>query len=250
MLRDLFEAICQKQVQANTPVEIKCNDVFVKRFLFNGEVLTVPISPHTRDHRVDNINDLITAVKLYDQGRKAGSLWHNPTGLVYLIDDADRRERIWMPLITSEHWDIVKGLSERRLGQADFVRILRHELHGCVPDTLLPAISKIEVATSSGQRNEINPGRERGTREFAVDLANSGEIPEHFYCQLSVYSNVGLRTNRQIKMGLDYTLPPAQVTFRVAPLPDELEIAEQDAQAELHALLVDAVDIPVFGGQA
>lgn len=247
MLKSLFEAICQKQLEAVKPLAIEVADPFAKYFFHDGKFARVEVPPAARKHTVFTLDDLIASVKHHNDVLQIGSVWHDRTKVVFVIDDRDRRETVTLPLTTSEHWEILSKLPPA-LTQRDFVRLLRHELAGCVPETLLPAIAKIEVATSSGQRNEINPGRERGSREFAVDLANSGEIPEHFYCQVSVYATAGLRQPRRIKMSLDYSLPPAQVTFQVAPLPDEMEIAMQDAEAELHKLLSESVTCPVFNG--
>ena len=246
MLKELFDAICAKQAEVKTPTKLDIADPFAKHFFVNGQVLCVAVPPTARNHTVSTLNDLIAAVKEYGS-RGEGSVWHHEEAVIFILNDSDRRERITLPLVFSEHWVILQKIPSA-ITQRDFVRLLRHDLAGCLPDTLLPAISKIEVATSAGQRNEINPGRERGSREFAVDLANSGEIPEQFFATLSVYATAGLRQPRRIKMSLDYTLPPAQVTFQVAAMPDELEVAMQDAQAELHKLLCEAIEIPVFHG--
>ncbi len=247
MLKSLFDAICAKQLEAVKPTTIDVADPFAKHFFFDGKIARIEVPPAARKHTVFTLDDLIASVKHHNTDLVKGSIWHDRTKVVFLIDDEDRREMVTLPLVFSDHWDILCKLPAA-MTQRDFVRLLRHELAGCVPDTLLPAIAKIEVATSSGQRNEINPGRERGSREFAVDLANSGEIPESFLLAVSVYSTPGLRQCRCIKMSLDYTLPPSQVTFQVTPRPDEIEIAMQDAQAELHKLLCDAVECPVFNG--
>jgi hypothetical protein len=244
MLKDFLELIWNKADAAVRPKELEIADPRNKHFLMGENHFTVEVPPAPRRHVITTLPDLLDAVKAYgDQG----TLWHNDRQITLVIDDDDRRETVTMPLVLSQHWLIVSKLGEY-LTQQSFLKLLRTDLAGVVPDSLRPAISRIEVATSSGQKNEINPGRERGSREFACDLANSSEIPETFQATLSVYANAGLRQTRSVKLSLDYTLPPKEITFSVRALPDELEIAMQNAQAELHELLVQAVKIPVFCG--
>lgn len=244
MLKELFEAVCGRAEAAALPKQINNGDVRAMHFFARGECVDVEIPPPNRNHKVRTLEGLLLAVERYGTD---GALWHDQGSITLVTNDCDRREFVTMPLTLSEHWKIVSALGTP-LTQRDFVRLLRHDLRGCVPDTLLPAVAKIEVATSSGQRNEINPGRERGSREFAVELATSGEIPEHFTAMVNVYANEGLRQLRPIICSLDYSLPPAQVAFVVKPLPDQLELALQDAQRELHEYLTEKVEIPVFCG--
>lgn len=244
MLKEIADWLWQKADEGQQARPLVIDDAKNRHFLFGDRHFTVPMPPPVRKHIITTLADLLIAV---DEYGASGSLWHDESRIVLVTEDADRREFVTMPLVLSQHWKIVKSLGEY-LTQQSFLKLLRHDLAGVVPESLRPAISRIEVATSSGQKNEVNPGRERGSREFACDLANSSEIPEFFNASLSVYANAGLRQTRSIKLSLDYTLPPKEITFSVRPLPDELEIAMQDAQAELHELLEKSVKIPVFCG--
>lgn len=244
MLKELFEAVCLRAEAATLPKKIDNGDARALHYFVHGERVAVEIPPPVRNHQVCTLEALLLAVEQYGEH---GALWHDQELITLITDDGDRRDRVTLRLTLSDHWKIVAALGAP-LTQRDFVRLLRHDLFGHVPSTLLPAVAKIEVATSSGQRNEINPGRERGSREFAVELATSGEIPEHFTAMVNVYANEGLRQLRPIICSLDYSLPPAQVAFVVKPLPDQLELALQDAQRELHEYLTEKVEIPVFCG--
>jgi len=244
MLKEIAAWLWQKADEGHKATPLDIADAKNRHFMFGDRHFTVALPPPGRKHTITTLADLLVTVEEY--GSK-GSLWHDETKIVLVTEDMDRREFVTMPLVLSQHWKIVKGLGEY-LTQQSFLKLLRHDLAGVVPDSLRPAISRIEVATSANQKNEVNPGRERGSREFACDLANSSEIPETFNATLSVYANAGLRQTRSVKLSLDYTLPPKEITFSVRPLPDELEIAMQNAQAELHELLEKAVKIPVFCG--
>ena len=243
-MKELLDSIVQRAVEGMTATKLAIKDARKSHYLLGKEHFTVDEPVNPRAHTVETLPDFFAAVTKY--GDK-GTIWHNTQQVILVIDDDDRRETVRMPLVLGEHWKTIQSLGSP-LSQADFIKLLRFTLEGVVPPTLRAAISKIEFATTAGQRNEINPGRERGSREFAVDLANSGEIPETYFATLTVFANAGLRTNRNVKMSLDYTMPPAPVCFVTKALPDELLVAMQTAQAELQTLLEGNVEIPVFCG--
>lgn len=243
MLKELFDAIGEQAVNASVADKVH-EDNRAITYLLGDKQVVVAKPPQTREHKVSTLDDIIQACNLY--AGKIGTLWHNDSQIVLLIDDADRRDRVAMSLVKSEQFMEIS--KPRAMNQADFSRWLRYRLADCVPTTLVGAISKINFASAGTQSGEASLGRERGTREFMVEIVQDNKPPEIVDVAVSVYANAGLRQRRMIRCGLDFTMPPANVEFRFATLPDELEVAIQNAQAELHQLLVKAVKIPVFAG--
>jgi hypothetical protein len=227
--------------------------MFVSRDTLNAIEHVLPPTPAR--HTVYTLDDFVTSAERW--ASKSSVVFHNEQGAVLVLDDHNRRESVTMPLSTTAVWEKVLALREQVFDQRGFLRLLRYDLASIVPGSLVTAIQKIEVVTSSQQRSEINPGRERGTREFAADLASSGEIPERVTCSLPVYLLPGLDQQVPITFALEYTLPPGPVSFIFRPLPDEVERTLQQLQGELHRMLVDALDnrddkltIPVLYGVA
>ena len=248
MLADLFKLLNTQSVQAAGPRKVELSDPRKVSYVIGETLHTVDIPPPPRGHVTDTLYSFLESAKHY--GDKSGVVWHNERDVYLVIDDKDRRDTIHLPLRKSEQFSTLEKLDEARVGlsQRDFVRLLRHDLAGAVSDELRPAISKLEFVGTSGVKSDISPGREHGSREFANDV--KGEIPETFLATVSVYANTGLRQPRGIKLSLDYKLPPGEVSFTVKPLPDEIAIAIQDAQSELHDLLVKELGkgIKVFAG--
>ena len=243
MLKELFQAVNEQAVKARQS-ELLLETVTEKTLLINGTVTKIPKPPGIRVHGVLTLDDIVAAA---NQWGKSGVLWHNPEAVTLVCDDSDRREMVKLVLEQSEQFTTLQNLG-KPLSQAEFSRLLRYRLNDCVTDSLIATISKLNFVSGGSQASEIAAGRERGTREFMVDLAGENKPPEIVDVALSVYSTAGLRVRRTIRCGLDYTLPPANVEFRFMPLPDEITIAIQNAQAELHQVLVKAVKIPVYSG--
>jgi hypothetical protein len=246
MLREALQFLTNQALEAEKPHAIDVPDARVRRFAKGGNLLEIPIRPTPRDHKVYTLADFVFAANNYGA---SGVVWVGERNITLIVDDADRLDKITLPMVFSDVWAILNNLPDF-MTQRDFVRLLRHDLRGCIPDTLLPAVSKIEVATSSGQRNEVNPGRERGSREFAAELVAAGEIPEVVTVMVSPYMTPGLVLPCPIKCGLDYTMPPAAVQFSFRPLPDETKAAIQYTLADVYQHLRDELTIPVYRGQA
>jgi hypothetical protein len=207
----------------------------------DGKTLDVLVPAEPRAHQVNTIGDFATAAKRWRTARSV--VFHNESAVWFCVDDADRRDVVMLPLRHTDVFSKVVDLEQHAFDQRTFLRLLRHDLAGVIPPTLVAAIQRIEVVTSGNQRSEITPGRERGTREFAADLAASGEIPERVTCEVPVYRLPGVDYRVPIMFSLDYTLPPGPVTFRFCPLPDEIEKVIDSLQGELHRLLVEALEV-------
>jgi len=204
-----------------------------------------PIPPAVRNHTILGIDDFIEAVKRW--GAK-GVVFHSPAKIVLVVDDADRRDVATMNLVESETFTFMRTVGRSNMDHRTMVNVLKNQLRDHVIDSLLPAVRKLDVSASNKQTAEISHGRERGTREFAADLVGASQIPEVLNVTASVYSNAGLRQSYTIKCSLDVAIP--QLEFSLKPLPDELDIAVENAQSEIHQILEGALDgIAVLYGQ-
>lgn len=240
MIREALQWLGDLRTAALEPIKLgdrADKKVFLGR---DGRVIEVAMPADRRFHRVNTIDDFAAAVKRWLTPTSV--VFHSDTGAVFLVDDADRRDAVSLPLVTTDVWDRVLLLSDQQFDQRSFLKLLRHDLRAAIPPTLIPAIQKIEVVTNANQRSEVQPGRERGTREFAADLASSGEIPEQVTLRVSVYRLAGLDFALPVTCSLDYTLPPGPVTFSLRPLPDQIDGVLLTLQGEFHRLLVAAMN--------
>jgi hypothetical protein len=236
MLAEALSWLAKQTSSAQEPITlIKRDDVvmMVNRDLKGERTFSLPVGP--RNHTVATLQDFVTACGRWGGARSV--VLHSLKGVLLLIDDSDRRDRVFLPLETTEVFDLVLTMAAERYDQRTFVGLLRRDLCKVIPSYLVTAIAKIEVVTNSQQRTEVNPGRERGTREFAADLAMSGEIPERVKCYIPVYRLDGLNQPMEIEFSLDYTLPPMPVSFSFRTLPDEIENVQALLQGTLHQLL-------------
>ena len=216
-----------------------------------GSYTAERLMPAIREHRVASLPDILEAAAVWvgDSTEGAGVMWHNEEQVVLVLDDEDRRDRVTLPLTVSGQFLTLERLhNSPALDQRAFVRLLKHDLYRVVDPALLLTVRRLEVSSGGSRSSEINPGRERGTQEFREELAGAADIPEYVDAVASVYSTLGLRVERTLCLSLDYELPAMR--FQLEPLPDELTIAKQNAQLELHEALERGVPdgMPVLYG--
>ena len=222
--------------------------VIVKRT--GGEVSWVAGPPRPRSIDIDSFGSFIEACKHYS----AQAVFHCAEQCIAVLDDgetSDRLDVINFTLAKSGVACVAESLNRgETLSQREFISLLRHELYGCVPETILPAVRKMDASSHGRGVSEVQAGRERGTREFVAELANASEIPEvfpiTFYCCESLTSITSVSV---VHCTLSYTLPPADVKFTVRTIPGELDRAVAKVQEELgEALRGELQGIPVFYG--
>lgn len=246
MLKELFESIWMKS-QAAAKSERTVTELYAGRdgrtvILPSGDTQKIYYDPPARDHECEHLEDFIETTKRFAAAGKPISTWIDTKqkAITALLDDSansQRDETITYRLQTTERWRTVTKLAEKSYDQRAFIRLLRIELAGAIPDSLRPKISKLDFVTTAGIRTDIQPGRERGTREFAADLAQSGEIPEDIAITVPVFIDPLIDQHYTIRAALEYSVPPNTLEFRLTPLPDEIEKAWQAAIFRLKATL-------------
>jgi hypothetical protein len=249
MLKEALDKLQDTAVKA-AGVEIKeiPGDERTVLVCSEGKPQERPVPPPLRYHSVLGLNDIVDAAGKW--GADKGVLWHNERDIILVVNDEDRREYVSMDLRMTEHFRTLAKLETtgKSIDQRAMVNLLRHDLLGVLPETLLPIVRKLKVATGAGTESELQPGRERGTDEFKRELAGAADLPEVVNAVCSVYSAPGLQAKRTIRLSLAFDV--TAMTFTLLPLPDEMNAAVQNAQLELHAQLVEALpaDYPVFYG--
>ena len=244
MIREAFEWIADRVQEASKPIEVRRREDEIVYLLASGEEKRVFLSAPRRCHTVRTIEDFGAACERWAESEALGGVvFHNDAKVVLVCDDTDRHDVVVMPLEETDVFRIFRNLAQPSfpaMGQREFLRMLRRDLRRTIPPSLINAIAKIEVVSNGQSRTEINPGRERGTREFAADLASEA-IPETVECRVPLYRFPGMDQPWPIVCSLEYTLPPHQVEFRFSPLADEIDNVLRAAQMQLHGLLVDAL---------
>lgn len=244
MLHEFLKLLQGTAVDAAGPHGLPVEDKRAKHFVINGQHVSVTVPAPPRNHTVQSLDSFVLSAKRYGTASTdslAGhttTLWHNHKSLIAVLDDVDDRyDAVTLPLVCSETFAWLCDASRKQFDQRQFVTILKTTLYGAVAESILPAIRKIDIASSTKTQAEISHGRERGTREFAAEMANAASIPEIVNVACRVYDAVDISLTVNVKCSLDIKLPEMEIRF--APLPNELTRVLADTQAFIHDRLVN-----------
>ncbi|MGA2035377.1 MAG: hypothetical protein ABSG68_24280 [Thermoguttaceae bacterium] len=233
-----------------------------------GELKDIQIQPAPRDHRVHSLADLIAYAKsvvgetpsplaqIYRSAVSDGGpvVWHNEEGVVLVLDDDDRRDRVTFALHNSRRFLILKQCMKERawMKQPAFIRLLRIDL---ALDNLRVVGQFRRLDWETGQRgsSEVRPGADRLGKEIMAKVQGVDELPEELSIPCPVYCDMGEREEYVIRCALE--IDAVNQAFQLLPIADELEyivdLAQASIRARLDAELSDVQDnlaVPVYYG--
>ena len=166
------------------------------------------------------------------------------------MDDSDtghRDDRLtWKLTPSSKFGALTTGAGQPR-AHADFVRFLvqnlRDEFDAAAPG-LLGTIRNLKFKTADEQTGNIQQGRESMGRQIEAAVTGATDLPETVIIQVRRWASLDYLASVECLLVLDTT--DRKLSLR--PLADQLEQAENDAQAWLGEQLTAAVKCPVYYG--
>ena len=230
MLKDAFEFLATQFYKSKEARILSTSaDGRISYIDQDGKVTTITNPPKPRESKVDLVDDLCAAAKSYGAIEKS-SLWLSPAAVVLITDDGDRRDRVTLPLRESTQWKAIKRLAaDPKLDQAEFIRLLRQDLPGIGGRAeLLASVRNIKFRSSAEGSSNIQHGNESMGRVIENAVTGANTIPEQVNCILPLYENQGER-GEEFSVLLDLEIVAADQEFRLRPLPDSVEGAQNAA---------------------
>jgi hypothetical protein len=181
-------------------------------------------------------------------------VWYGPDQVVCVYGDA-HRDRITLPLALSEQFLRLKHWHAARpaLSQADLVRELRvtfrHNLGAA--GNLVEILRRVNFRAVSTTDGEVGHGKASLGKAIAGEVTGVGTIPEYVTFDVPVFANACFRG---VRAKVECALEPDAATgsFRVIPIPGELDAAMDRAVGETGEAIRDGLDngeIAVFYGR-
>lgn len=239
MLKELFEAISAKAVQASgkgarhVPSNDPRSAIYLRE---SGEIVTIDLEVPPPRICADSLPSFLElcdargAVAIFvsrsEKGFRCSGIlnWENEGSIEF--------SQLWHPIFQS----LVPPDGMFKFDQRAMVRWLAQDLRGCVPPNLVSMFRQV-TQTATGMAAVTAPGKERGTREFVTEAA--GDLPETFLVSAPMFTWDRGCFHSDVEMGLDVTLPP-QLQFYVRPLPGALDRSRDEAMDLLMAEILDA----------
>jgi hypothetical protein len=236
------------------------------------ELLAVAIPPADRGHAVFLLDDLIAyAQRLLGRPTKQHKalpapkgeappaatvtapanpvIWYSAAGVVLIIDDADRRDRVIFRLSFSPQFALLQTFEHemRPMDQRTFIRTLRFALGLAQP--LVNPFRRLDWSQTVQAVGEILATRDRLGRQVEAAVTGAIDLPEEMTVPVPVYEQAGQRGVWPIQCVVETDC--AAQRLALIPLPGEIEATIDRTQAEIGKQLEAALGgaCPIYYGQ-
>lgn len=262
--RDTLELIQQTAREAQSATLLKDLNTDGRTAWVNiaGELREVKLPPTVRKHTVHSLDDLIlyAARAAEDCENRADNpnppagpvVWHGRSGVVLVIDDADRRDLVQFPLTFSERYQVLRRLAEKRpaLMQAEFVRLLRLELG--FSNAIVGQFRRLQWQAGSTTVGDLRHGQDKLGKDIQSVVQGVDELPEDLDVPAPVYQQYGEDEEYLVRCSIE--IDTQNQRLYLIPKPDELERVADKAQASIRARLEGRLQdekpkVPIYYGQ-
>lgn len=183
-----------------------------------------------------------------EPGEADSQIWVDRTGVVLLLD-GDRRDKVTFTLSLSEQIQKLTTIGQTSYTQKDFVFLLRTTFRDCLglAGDLLPIVRKVKFNATQGGESEVKHGSVSLGKTLTAELTGTGTLPEYVTLALPVFAQAGVQAVRSM---VQCALEPdaATCTFRLVPLPGQIEAAIGDGENQVRARLLGLLEERMEGG--
>lgn len=251
MLKELFDRICEKAVQAqgctvlptpNPPHHFALEDG-------KGNITWHDAEPTPRAHIA---GDLATLVAWATATETEPTVWYSRTAVVCILDDATRRDTVTLPLALSPQVQQLFGLERATMGVdvKALAKLLRVTFDACLDGGEL-ARSLEGLRFEAGQVVEAASTRERSSlgRQITEQVSGRHALPAQVDLTVPIFAAGFPHLRRCVRCAIETDAAKAQV--QLIPLPGMIEEAIRSAEVELGQDLLAALgeEVPVYFGR-
>lgn len=226
--------------------------------LVNGEVRVIdtPRQPPDRNHVVKTFADLETAYSRWQhdglevlipeedtieasvnagaddesdeevdptQFSRLPAVWHSGELVQFFLDEPFRRSKVVLPLVWSDVWKTVKTFARPvTLDQKGLIRLLRHDLAGCVDPAVLSTFRSMNFQQMQNRRSSMQHGNNSIDADLVAQVEDAASKPEQFMIEFQPFAMRELETLRE-RVIVTIDIDVENTRFVLQALPDRLE---------------------------
>lgn len=240
MLKELLDAVVELGREADeVQIVREFKDGTIHYREPGGSIEELKIPPDPRGHKALDLSAIIE----FASNHADSAIWYSRCGVVCLIDDETRRDRVTLDLSFSPQLRLLIALEQnpKAYTQAELVLMLRTTLAGCFADDasgqLLPAIRAVKFTRNSEGESAIDHGKASIGKKLTEQATGAVAIPEVVTFRVPIFARAFAFVGR-IKCAVD--IDASTETFKLIPLPLEIEHAISAAEIEIRKTLEEA----------
>lgn len=209
------------------------------------QILQITKQPTPRTHETKDMPSFIAAVEQFGAAG-ACSVWHDDHHVRAILDDSTRRDCVVLVL---EHAAQIKALVDnngRLVDQRSFCSILKLRLG--LDESFIGQFRRLDWSHSKQASGEAGRGKDRMGVSISDEVNGVADLADEVTLEIPVYDLPNLPY--RYKIGCFIEIDATQQKLAILAKPDALKIATDQAQADLHEMLMDGLkaEVPVFYG--
>lgn len=201
--------------------------------------------------RKHNALDL-SAVCDFANSNKDSVVWYSRSGVVCLIDDATRRDRVTLNLTYSPQMKLLQSLeaNSKQFTQAELVLTLRTTFADCLADevsaSLLPAVRAVTFTKNAEGESVIDHGKASVGKRLTEKATGAVAIPEYVTIRVPVFATA-FSFAMPIRCAVD--VDASAERFKLIPLPLQIENAIKAAEDSIFEAVEEMLEgSPLYYG--
>jgi hypothetical protein len=253
MIADAIKALVELGRAADAPQPLAVSDPDNLHVVLGGKMTVVPRPLPPRGHKPETLDDLVALANRFAGADHSPVVWYSAGAVVVVLNDDDRRDSTaTLELVESELFTKVRELAafRRAMTQKELVRLLRIDLAGALePAALLNPVRRMTWSSSGETRATVERNRESMGKDIALTVRADADIPEEVNLRVPVFANPG-EGEHDVLVRCAVDVEPLEQTFRLIPLPGEVDNAVHTALADIAARLQQTLNdgVPAYQG--
>ncbi|MDE2100903.1 MAG: hypothetical protein KGL39_26895 [Patescibacteria group bacterium] len=231
MLKEFLDALTKLVLKGHNEniVTIPGEPDYIYGLMANGRLEKVKADPPLRNHTAGDLRTIVAFAKRVLNQESGGdgesgqvpAIWYDRTGVVCLLDDEDRRERVTLPLKFHPQLELMMELEryEAPMDTDYFLNLCCHRLAGC-----LLSNSKLTAMLDILEKNPTLMARKEA---WAKIQAKQDEL----YLYIPIFTNRSLVNIAAVKCSFVVEVHEEEgLYFLLRPLPGAIEEAIHEAE--------------------
>lgn len=216
----------------------------------DGTITWGSLEPEPANHKVLSLGAMVD-VAVRAQAQNADdtpvSLWYSRSKVTAVLDPVGRRDvavldlSLSRPVLQLDNWES----TEQSLGQERLVWLLRTTFKDSYePKALLGMVESVNFSVNSGNASVIQHGKRSVGKSVESKIENREQLPEYVVFQIPIWANGPTQIMESVECAFEID-PSRSESFRIMPIPNEIENAIQRAELKISSQLVELVEMEV-----
>ncbi len=264
--QDLGKEVCGAVFTQGNTFEKDGSYLLVERNANGVKFTEKTPKPAARAYVAESLDSIVQLTDKFatDRADKKIFVFVSQGGIVTLLDEDDRKERLSFDMRLSDAMCAIEGLADPTepgedppyaFGQRDFIDFLRRKVNGEVePDSLISSVRQVKFTKSDNGESKIQTGRESIGRQVEAEMTGADKIPDEVTISVPYYENVRDSGGNLFKVAVDFVLDTniAEGKFLLRPKAGEIDRVREESVENVLLMIqksVTAKNVRVFAGK-